>query len=200
MREIGERNATGPDDRTFTISSARLRSLFFCLCICLFVLLFFRWAHFSELKDENLRRSVSSIRRWNIVAAECRFIAATATTMKDPSRRIRLEHFEDLDESAASDATSSSSPRPIHPSSVCPFLGREAWINYSGRFDPCCAPDEQRKSLGTFGQVNYSNPGVMSLLDIWKSNNYQQLINNYTNKPLCQGCNMRRPPATSTVQ
>jgi hypothetical protein len=35
----------------------------------------------------------------------------------------------------------------IHPQSVCPFLGKEAWVNHSGRFDPCCSPDQQRLSL-----------------------------------------------------
>jgi hypothetical protein len=80
---------------------------------------------------------------------------------------------------------------PIHPDAVCPFLGKEAWVNHEGRFDPCCAPDEQRKALGSFG--NLTVPG-QSLSEIWGSEAYQKLCATYLTKPLCHGCNMRQPP------
>lgn len=79
----------------------------------------------------------------------------------------------------------------IHPQSVCPFLGKEAWVNHSGRFDPCCAPDQERLSLGTFGNVQNSDQNLMK---IWTSDAYKNLINNYTQFSLCQNCNMRKPP------
>ena len=80
----------------------------------------------------------------------------------------------------------------IHPQSVCPFLGKEAWINHSGRFDPCCAPDQERLSLGTFGNVQ--NPD-QTLMKVWTSDAYKNLVANYTDYSLCQNCNMRKPPA-----
>lgn len=33
------------------------------------------WAHFNEIKDQNLRRSPESIRRWNQCVIECQSIA-----------------------------------------------------------------------------------------------------------------------------
>jgi hypothetical protein len=107
---------------------------------------------------------------------------------------------------------SALSDHPIHHAAKCPFLGREAWINYAGRFDPCCAPDEERKSLGSFGYVvsnstntnnNTNNDdgngggknGESSMLKIWNSEEYKLLCKNYLQKPLCRGCNMRQPPA-----
>lgn len=33
------------------------------------------WAHFQEIKDQNLRRSSESIRRWNQCVIECQSIA-----------------------------------------------------------------------------------------------------------------------------
>lgn len=70
----------------------------------------------------------------------------------------------------------------------CPFLGREAWVNSAGDFAPCCAPDEQRKTLGAFGNV--TEPG--GLLRIWNSDAYRALVAGYKAKSLCQGCHMRK--------
>ena len=135
------------------------------------------WAHFSEIKDENLRRSKDSIGRWNAIARKCREIASTHS--RPSGRPFRLEHFFDLDDS-----------QQESPQGVCPFLGQEAWVNHSGRFDPCCAPDEQRLSLGNFGNVTEQET---SLLDIWNSDQYNDLVRNYTQRPLCKSCTMRRP-------
>ena len=140
------------------------------------------WAHFDEIKDENLRRNNASIERWNATAKECRDYAAL-NKLKN-GKTIRLDNFFDLNVTATNE-------EPIHADAVCPFLGKEAWINHEGRFDPCCAPDEQRKSLGYFGNIN--QPG-QSLEEIWNSKKYKDLCENYMSKPLCRGCNMRRPP------
>ena len=153
------------------------------------------WAHFPEIKDEDLRRSKDSILRWNAIAKQCREYAA-AHPLRN-GKTLRLDNFFDLELSAAAAVTSEQMPReltvssPIHPEAVCPFLGKEAWINHEGRFDPCCAPDEQRKSLGDFGNIN--EPG-QSLMEIWKGEKYQELCRTYLSKPLCRGCNMRQPP------
>ena len=137
------------------------------------------WAHFSQIKDQNLRRSSESIRRWNRCVVQCQSIARDH--LLPNGKQIKLENFFELDENSGSTT--------IHPDSVCPFLGKEAWINHSGRFDPCCAPDEQRLSLGTFGHVQDDG-----LINIWRSDTYRNLMMNYTDYPLCQNCNMRKPP------
>ena len=67
-------------------------------------------------------------------------------------------------------------------------MGREAWVASDGRFNPCCAPDALRRTLGDFGNVNGA-----SLYDIWQSAAYRDLLSSYMEKPLCHGCNMRRP-------
>ena len=136
------------------------------------------WAHFSEIKNENLRRSPESIRRGNVIARDCREIAAKK---KRPSGRpFRLENFIDLDESLQ-DA--------VDENAVCPFLGQEAWVNHEGRFDPCCAPDLERQSLGRFG--NISDPETR-LQDIWNSDQYHSLLQHYKKHPLCKNCTMRK--------
>ena len=147
------------------------------------------WAHFEEIKNQNLRRSTDSILRWNIIAKKCREYAA-ANPLKN-KKILRLDNFFDLELSAAADPLKPQSSSPIHPEAVCPFLGKEAWVNHEGRFDPCCAPDEQRKVLGFFGNIN--EPG-QSIEEIWKSEKYLDLVKNYHKKPLCRGCNMRQPP------
>jgi MoaA/NifB/PqqE/SkfB family radical SAM enzyme len=150
------------------------------------------WAHFPEIKDQNLRRSNSSILEWNKVATECRNY-----TLAHPlpnGKLMRLDNFDILPINSSDsniNGSSSSSSSSVHPEAVCPFLGKEAWINHEGRFDPCCAPDEQRKSLGYFGNIN--TPG-QNLMKIWSSDAYKELCRDYLMKPLCRECTMRRPP------
>ncbi|CAF0923850.1 unnamed protein product [Adineta ricciae] len=139
------------------------------------------WAHFQQIKDQNLRRSSDAIRRWNQCVVECQNIARQQ--LLPTGKQIKLENFFELDENSGS-AT-------IHPQSVCPFLGKEAWINHSGRFDPCCAPDQERLSLGSFGNVQKPNEDIMK---IWNGDTYKALIKNYTDYSLCRNCNMRKPP------
>uniref|UniRef100_A0A0G4HXI9 Radical SAM core domain-containing protein n=1 Tax=Chromera velia CCMP2878 TaxID=1169474 RepID=A0A0G4HXI9_9ALVE len=156
------------------------------------------WAHFAEMQDENLRRSEESILRWNAVARECREIAASVPRWRSQEREgvgepfIKLVNFYDLSTSAA--AGPEGRPAEIHPEAVCPFLGREAWVNFGGRFDPCCAPDHLRKSLGDFGKVG--GEGGKSVLEVWESPEYRDLVRGYHQRELCKGCNMRVPPGT----
>ena len=76
----------------------------------------------------------------------------------------------------------------LAPGGPCPFLGQEAWVSAVGRFDPCCAPDAQRRSLGEFGNLHQR-----SLPDIWDGDAYRELVSTYRNRRLCLGCNMRKP-------
>lgn len=137
------------------------------------------WAHFDQIKNQNMRRSPESIRRWNDTAQQCRMIAASKS--RKDGTHLRLDNFFDLSESTGMNE--------IDPTAVCPFLGQEAWVNAKGRFDPCCAPDLERKSLGSFGDINEDR----SLMDVWNSDSYNDLVKNYKKKPLCKNCNMRRP-------
>ena len=93
--------------------------------------------------------------------------------------QILLENFFMLDPTAIED---------LAPEGACPFLGQEAWISAEGRFDPCCAPDAQRRTLGRFSNINENG-----FMDIWNGDSYSCLISTYRNRRLCLGCNMRKP-------
>ena len=129
------------------------------------------WAHFDEIKDLSMRRSPEAIARWNHAVAAARAVAA--------GTRIQLDNIFPLDPGARED---------IAPGGPCPFLGQEAWVSATGRFDPCCAPDAQRRTLGEFGDLHDN-----SLMQIWRGNSYDRLRTSYRNHTLCLGCNMRKP-------
>jgi len=90
-----------------------------------------------------------------------------------------LENFFLLDGDSAGE---------LAPRGPCPFLGQEAWVSAEGRFDPCCAPDAQRRTLGDFGSL--FDEGLM---EIWQGEAYRTLAVTYRNRVLCRGCNMRKP-------
>ena len=136
------------------------------------------WAHFKEIKDEDIRRSKDSIERWNEIARECIEIADNNPLPN--GKRIILANIYELDPEHGGE---------LHPEATCPFLGQEAWVNSEGRFDPCCSPDELRQTLGYFGNV-----GEEGLLNIWQSLEYQNLLENYLDFDVCKQCNMRQLP------
>jgi glycosyltransferase involved in cell wall biosynthesis/MoaA/NifB/PqqE/SkfB family radical SAM enzyme len=137
------------------------------------------WAHFDEIKGLSMRRSPEAISRWNAAVQAAR--AAAAERLLPNGRPVLLENIFPLDEDAVSD---------LAPGGQCPFLGQEAWVSALGRFDPCCAPDAQRRTLGDFGDLNTD-----SLMNIWNGGRYQALMASYRNRALCLGCNMRSPEA-----
>ena len=135
------------------------------------------WVHFNQMRHQSMRRSPEAIRRWNAVVEEA---YEMAELHRLPSgKKVLLENIFRLDEGDDGD---------IAPGGDCPFLGKEAWVASDGRFNPCCAPDVLRRTLGEFGNLN-----TMSLHEIWKSREYTHLRTNYMQNALCQGCNMRRP-------
>ena len=136
------------------------------------------WAHFSEIKSQDMRRNVDAIMRWNTIARECIEIAENKKLPNGKS--IILANIYELDPEHRGE---------LHPAATCTFLGQEAWVNHEGRFDPCCAPDELRKTLGSFGNVKDDG-----LLAIWKSEEYSKLIENYLENDVCRQCNMRQVP------
>jgi radical SAM protein with 4Fe4S-binding SPASM domain len=135
------------------------------------------WAHFEEIKHLSMRRSPEAIKRWN---SEVEKIYELKDKMLLPNgKKIKLENFTILNVDATED---------LAPGGACPFLGKEAWINPEGKFSPCCAPDELRKQLGNFGNVNETK-----LEKIWQGTMYKNLQKNYLNYNLCKTCNMRKP-------
>ena len=135
------------------------------------------WAHFDEIEDQSMRRSPEAIKRWNQAVLEARE-AARARALEN-GRHILLENIFLLDDTSTGD---------LAPGGPCPFLGQEAWVSAMGRFNPCCAPDAQRRTLGEFG--NLDGQGLMA---IWNGDAYRELTSTYQNRSLCLGCNMRKP-------
>jgi hypothetical protein len=94
-------------------------------------------------------------------------------------KQVILENLFLLDASATED---------LAPGGPCPFLGQEAWVSAIGRFDPCCAPNAQRRTLGEFGDLK-----SQGFMETWNSEAYRELVATYRNRALCLSCNMRRP-------
>jgi glycosyltransferase involved in cell wall biosynthesis/MoaA/NifB/PqqE/SkfB family radical SAM enzyme len=135
------------------------------------------WAHFHEIKDQSMRRDAEAIGRWNAAVLEARAVAAAHPLAS--GRAVLLENIFPLDADA---------PGDLAPGGACPFLGQEAWVSAQGRFDPCCAPDAQRRTLGELGTLH-----ERGLMEIWNGEPYRQLTRTYRTRSLCLGCNMRRP-------
>jgi MoaA/NifB/PqqE/SkfB family radical SAM enzyme len=135
------------------------------------------WAHFPEIEALSMRRNADAIRRWNAAVEQARTIAVEQPLAN--GHTILLENIFPLDEGSTQELT---------PDGLCPFLGQEAWVSAQGRFDPCCAPDAQRRALGEFGEL-LNTP----LLDIWQGDAYRALVASYRNRSLCAPCNMRKP-------
>ena len=138
------------------------------------------WVHFARMGGQSMRRSPETIGRWNDVV-EAAYEAAERCRLSS-GEKVLLENIFRLDAGGDDE---------IAPGAECPFLGREAWVAADGRFNPCCAPDALRKSLGDFGNLN-----EVGLFDIWESPAYRDLQKNYLRNALCRGCNMRRPRTT----
>ena len=117
------------------------------------------WVHFRQTQQLAMRRTPDAIARWN-VAAKAAHVAADVYRLSDGTKVV-LENIFELDEFATDE---------IAPEAVCPFLGQEAWVSAEGRFNPCCAPDVLRRTLGEFGNVN-----DVDLNDIWESDAQRQL-------------------------
>jgi glycosyltransferase involved in cell wall biosynthesis/MoaA/NifB/PqqE/SkfB family radical SAM enzyme len=135
------------------------------------------WAHFKEIKTLSMRHNTEAITRWNKAVREAQNVAATC--LLPNGKHILLENIYPLEESASIN---------LVPDGICPFLGKEAWVDTTGRFNPCCAPDQERLSLGEFGNLNEN-----TIEEIWQGSAYQELRQNYLNHPLCISCNMRKP-------
>lgn len=135
------------------------------------------WAHFDEIQNESMRRSPEAIARWNEAVLAARAVAAERCLPN--GKHILLENIFLLDPTATHD---------LAPGGPCPFLGQEAWVSAVGRFDPCCAPDAQRRTLGELGDLD-----TQGFMEVWDGDKYRELTATYRNRRLCRGCNMRKP-------
>lgn len=135
------------------------------------------WAHFREIKDLSFRRSKEAAERWNRYVAKA--FEAQREIAEQSGKALLLENIIPLEigESAAV---------PEHYE--CPFLGKELWISATGQYAPCCAPDEQRRTLGDFGYFQEK-----SIVEVLESQTYKQLLKNYKQHALCRTCSMRKP-------
>lgn len=134
------------------------------------------WVFTEEMHKEDLRRNRDSIHRWNAVVSNA--LDAAETFRLPNGEKVILEGIYTLDESAVEE---------LIPDGICPFLGQEAWVSSEGRFNPCCAPNEERLQLGEFGNLYDA-----SIDDIWNGPDYQELQNNYLKHAVCKKCNMRK--------
>lgn len=69
-----------------------------------------------------MRRNQDAIQRWNALVQECKAIAK-ANPLPN-GKQVVLENIFELENNATHE---------IHPDATCPFLGKEAWVNHSGR-------------------------------------------------------------------
>ncbi|MHA1185781.1 MAG: radical SAM/SPASM domain-containing protein [Candidatus Heimdallarchaeota archaeon] len=135
------------------------------------------WIHSKEAEEWSMRRNSEAIRKWNEIVKE--IINRNKKLKSLYNREVILENIYEI----------KSNRKEILEDSVCPFLGREAWIDSNGKFNPCCAPNELRKQLGDFGNLNET-----TLSEIWESEAYNELCSNYKKIDLCRTCNMRKNP------
>jgi MoaA/NifB/PqqE/SkfB family radical SAM enzyme len=135
------------------------------------------WTHFPEIENLSFKRDKKSMQAWNKIVDKA---YKTSEQYRKPNgEKILLEQFSYL---------KSSETKEVPYEYNCPFLTKELWVSASGKISPCCAPDEQRNSLGDFGDYPKT-----TLLDVLESRLYQDLVKNYKSHPLCKTCVMRKP-------
>ncbi|MHA2282174.1 MAG: radical SAM/SPASM domain-containing protein [Promethearchaeota archaeon] len=134
------------------------------------------WVNFPEIEHLSLRRDQNSVAQWNRIVEKCQEVVNNNPLPSD--KRLLLDNFYLLNHRSGQ----------LPADAACPFLGRETWVSASGRFDPCCSPDEKRRTLGYFGHLT-----TQTLSSIWNGKDYDELYHGYMEYEVCQQCNMRRP-------
>lgn len=135
------------------------------------------WAHFDEIKNLSFRQNADSIQQWNLYVQQA--YDAQERYRRPNGERVLLENIIPLQKQET---------REVPESYECPFLNRELWISAVGKISPCCAPDEQRNTLGDFG--NFETNTILQSIE---NQSYQHLLNDYKSIDLCKTCNMRKP-------
>jgi MoaA/NifB/PqqE/SkfB family radical SAM enzyme len=124
----------------------------------------------------SLRRDGAAVARWNAAVRAAR--AAAEEARAPGGGRVALQNAVELPEDA-------TGPAPRGP---CPFLDREAWVLWDGRFAPCPHPEAWRGALGDLGTVP-----DRSLGEIWSSPAYRGLVRDHEERTPCRACAFRRP-------
>jgi len=135
------------------------------------------WTHFTEIEDLSFKKDEKSMEKWNKIVDKT--FAATEKFRKPNGKKILLEQIDYLKPQETTE---------VPEDYECPFLEKELWISATGKISPCCAPDEQRNSLGDFG--HYPETSISEVLN---SDIYKDLVKNYKQHPLCRSCVMRKP-------
>jgi MoaA/NifB/PqqE/SkfB family radical SAM enzyme len=126
--------------------------------------------HFPALAGEDLRRSAASRARWNEAVRLMR--AAAAAPPRKGGGALAL--------AGAVEWPERGEPAARGP---CPFLGREAWVLWDGRFAPCPSPAAWDGALGEFGPAGS---------EAWESAAYRALVDGYEAREACRACAFRR--------
>lgn len=137
------------------------------------------WAHFDEIKHLSMKATPESIAQWNQYVKE-----AHEAQAKYPKSNGELVILENIIPIEVKEVELTEVPNSYE----CPFLEKELWVSATGKISPCCAPDEQRNTLGDFGNIQTTN-----IEEVLKSDVYQNLVKNYKQIELCKTCNMRKP-------
>ncbi|MEJ2277786.1 MAG: radical SAM protein [Candidatus Lokiarchaeota archaeon] len=101
------------------------------------------WITHNEIAEESLKRNKHSIERWNDLVDELNIM----------SREIELKNGKYIILDNIYKLNNLRREQKIPSNYLCPFLGKEAWIDWDGNFNVCCAPDRLRRSFGNFGNV-----------------------------------------------
>lgn len=134
------------------------------------------WSHFKEIEYLSMKANRENIILWNQYVQQA--IVAQSQYKRKNGKQVVLENIIPIKKELGD---------IVPQDSKCPFLGRELWISAEGNISPCCAPDNLRKQLGDFGNIQHT-----TLSKVLDSNDYRQLVQNYKQIPLCNTCNMRR--------
>lgn len=135
------------------------------------------WAHFKEIENLSMKSTKESVDEWNRYVQQA--YEAQEQFRKPNGEMVLLENIIPLSENENEE---------VPAEYECPFLGKELWISATGKISPCCAPDELRKSLGEFGNIE-----TTTIDAVLESESYRHLAKNYKSNPLCRSCNMRKP-------
>ena len=123
------------------------------------------WVTHPELEKENLFHP-SNKGIWNDYIDK----------IKPYKEKIKLQNFTKIKEQSQ-----------VQEQYNCPFLGKELWIDCYGNYNVCCAPSNERKALGNFGNINN-----IPINDMFQTENYKELLKTYKEQPLCQKCSLRK--------
>jgi len=135
------------------------------------------WTHFEEIKSLSMKATKESVKQWNEYVKQG--YEAQENFRLPNGEKVILENIISLHENENVE---------VAVEYDCPFLEKELWISATGNISPCCAPDNLRKSLGNFGNIE-----TTTIEDVLESSVYIELVKNYKTIPLCKTCNMRKP-------